>query len=67
MTQTEIAARLGVTQSYISKYFKGKLQCSLKVAKKMTELFGQDPLFWMDSPLEKRRSVVGNQVKQNNG
>jgi plasmid maintenance system antidote protein VapI len=63
MTQTEIANKIGVTQSYISKYLKGEIGCSLSVAKKFTDHFGGDPLFWMDSTSEQRRAALRNKTK----
>jgi plasmid maintenance system antidote protein VapI len=60
MKQMDLAASLGVTQAYVSKYLKGKRGCSLQTAKKLSAMFGHDPIWWMESTPEQRRSVLAN-------
>jgi len=68
MKQTDLAETLGVTQTYISKYLKGYRGCSLQTAKKLSELFGKDPLWWMESTPDQRQKILnGSKSKRDNG
>lgn len=69
MNQIELSQKLGKSQSYISKYLRGERGCSLKTAKKLTEMFGCNPLFWMEATADQRRAIIGNngRKKKENG
>lgn len=60
MKQNDLAKQLGVTQAYISKFINGHTGCSLKTARRLTDLFGHDPLFWMEATPEEIKSIIGN-------
>ncbi|MCF8094440.1 MAG: helix-turn-helix transcriptional regulator [Desulfobacteraceae bacterium] len=60
MNQIELSKKLGVTQSYISKYLRGERGCSLQTARKLTEFFGCNPLFWLEATPEQKHAILGN-------
>lgn len=58
MNQIELSKKLGKSQSYVSKYLRGERGCSLKTARKLTELFGCNPLFWLEATPEQKAAII---------
>lgn len=61
MKQNDLAKKLGVTQAYISAFINGKRGCSLLTAKKLSSIFGNPPLWWMESTPEQRQCALGRE------
>ena len=49
MTPTELSKFTGKTKAYCSYFLRGKRGCSLDTARKLTRLFGKNPLWWLES------------------
>jgi len=58
--QIDLASRLGKTQAFVSQFINGQVGCSLETAEKLSELFGQSPIWWMKSSAEDRRRALCN-------
>jgi plasmid maintenance system antidote protein VapI len=64
MKQIQLSKILNLSQGQLSKFLNGKSGCSLQTAKKLTELFGESPLFWLESTSEQRKNIIkGNMQK----
>ena len=48
ITQSEVARRLGMTQSKINEICRGKRGVTPDMAMRLGRLFGQSPLFWLN-------------------
>lgn len=60
MKQIEIAKKLKVKQPYISLILTGKRPMQWDLAKKLSELFGNDPSFWMDASPSEMETIINN-------
>ena len=58
MNQIELSKALGVSQSFISKFLRGERGCSLSLAEKLEDHFGQPAIWWMKSTPAQRRAAI---------
>jgi plasmid maintenance system antidote protein VapI len=65
MKQVDIAKSLQKSQAFVSRFFSGIGGCSWKTAKKLSDLLGQSPSFWMDATPEQKQAVLNNGSSSN--
>jgi len=60
MRQTDIAKHLQISQGQVSRFFSGKGGLRWENVKKLSELLGRSPSWWMDASSEQREAVRKN-------
>ena len=64
MTQIKIAKKAQITQGHLSKILNGKRSPSWKLAKKLAEVTGTDPVLWLEGSSQERRAALGSKANK---
>lgn len=62
-SQKQIAKKAGVSDAFISNFFKGKKTPSWKTAKKLAATTGTDPVLWVEGRVHELKEVLSNMAK----
>jgi len=60
MRQTDIAEYLEISQGQVSRFFSGKGGLRWENVKRLSELLGRSPSWWMDATPEQKEAVRKN-------
>lgn len=61
--QTQIAKKVGVSDAFISNFFKGKRTPSWDTAKKLAATTGTDPVLWVEGRVQEIKEALSNMAK----
>ena len=65
--QSEIVAKLGFTQAFVSQLFSGERRLGWENSKIVAKMLGLDPAYVKDAPTEELREILKRTVTETNG